>query len=200
MKETGLPHPEVTRWFRNERHKEKKANEAKAEALGHVKNQANLQHINSQFPGMAHMQAMKKRKREDGSEETDDGEDQFGHMLNSMGGPQQRIQFIQSFMASLSDPAELDAATQTLDARRLALGVLGSEPNPNAAPDAMWHILQQTFHAAAVKLEGPDAKRRKVTNKEGQEMDAAVVGGLTQMLAKHPEYFREVQKNLTGQQ
>ena len=33
VKETSLPHQEVTRWFRNERHKEKKSQEAKMEAI-----------------------------------------------------------------------------------------------------------------------------------------------------------------------
>jgi hypothetical protein len=38
VKETNLPHQEVTRWFRNERHKEKKSNEAKMEAIhSHIK-------------------------------------------------------------------------------------------------------------------------------------------------------------------
>ena len=55
VKDTGLPHQEVTRWFRNERHKEKKQQEAKQEAIqGHIKgNGGQMQHqMQQQHPGM----------------------------------------------------------------------------------------------------------------------------------------------------
>ena len=153
---------------------------------------------------------MMKRKREDGSDESDTGSDVDGRM-SSFGlgnaNPPQRIAFIQSFIASLSDPNELDAAEKTLEAKRVSLGLLHvNDPNAPYLTDAAWLVLQQQFHSNG-KIE--EAKRRKMggmkdvaaaaaaassANQNG--LDSSMIAGLTQMFAKHPDYLKEIQKNL----
>lgn len=224
VKETNLPHQEVTRWFRNERHKEKKSSEAKMEAIqGHVKMQGHpgmhqQQHGHNQHMQHQQQHGMKmKRKREDGSDgESDTGSEGEHHGRMSGFGlgnvnPPQRVAFIQSFIASLSDPTELEAAEKTLEAKRAALGIQANSNDGQNTPlvtDAAWVVLQQQFHTAHLK--GEDAKRRKLGGKDAQGaaaaassvnsmingMDASMISGLTQMFAKHPEYLKEVQKNL----
>jgi hypothetical protein len=78
-------------------------------------------------------------------------------------------------------------------------------------------VLQQQFHSANGKG-GEEAKRRKLGGAKSEQavsaaaaaasaagasvngIDHGMLQGLTQMFAKHPEYLKEVQKQLAGGQ
>jgi len=221
-KDTGLPHQEVTRWFRNERHKEKKQQEAKNEAIqGHIKGQPQAPHTHLQgLP--AHMQHLMhlqhpaaaagrlgKRKRE-GEDTGSEGGDEGLHPGMYGNSPAQRTAAIQTFLSHLADPTEIDVADKALEAKRQALGIdhvpqlpLANGGGP-ANPEGTWQLLQQQF-GSADKRKPPQGGKEAVSAaaaaaQQAGQLDPNLIRGLTQVFAKHGDYLREVAKNLGQQQ
>jgi hypothetical protein len=230
-KDTQLPHQEVTRWFRNERHKEKKQQEAKNEAIqGHLKGNPHphanvhllpphMQHLAAQARHMQQFGGLGKRKRGSGDgtagEETgSEGGDEGLHPGMYGNAPPERMAAIQTFLSHLADPSEIDVAEKALEAKRQALGLLhggeggeggaggegGHMSNGGANPEGMWQLLQQQFGSLGKKPPGSDAAAAAAGQQQQQQLDPNLIHGLTSVFAKHPEYLREIAKNLQQQQ
>ena len=183
-----------------------------------MQQQQQQQHVQQQ-------QNKQKRKREsgngsDGSETGSEGPDDGLHGGMGYGNnPAQRMGAIHSLLASLSDPAEIEAAEKVLESKRISMGGEGGIPllpqlGGGAQPSAenTWQVLQQVFSQKGGEAE---AKRRKAAggmagNKSAVEaaaaaaaaagplagLDPTMIHGLTQVFAKHPEYLKEINKNL----
>lgn len=245
VKDTNLPHQEVTRWFRNERHKEKKQQEAKQEAIqGHLKGNGgpNMGPPHMQgppghpghmghpgHPGHMLQQQQQhhkshKRKRgdgDDGSETGSEGPEEGLHAGVFGPAPQQRMAAIHTFLSSLADPGEVEAAEKVLEAKRISMGaepLLPQLPQLGGglqSPEHTWQLLQHSFMSKAEQ----EAKRRKMQQMQQQQggksaaeqavnaaaaaaasgaggLEPSMIHGLTQVFAKHPDYLKEINKNL----
>ena len=177
--------------------------------------QQQQQHMQQQQQQQQQPNKQNKRKRggdDDGSDTgSENGEDAFQRMLHD---PTQRFAAVQSLLANMTDPNEIAAAEKVLEEKRLAMGgeagvpLLPALQGAASSPDGAWNVLQQVF---APK---DDSKRRK-GNKTPSDVAAAAAAagaaggngginpemlhGLTAAFAKHPEYLKEINKNLSQQ-